>query len=349
MLTLSAVQKKTFARCVRLIMLLSSLCLTSGCASLFGVKTTVKVPPVLPLTNATTPQLIAEVNRIAAVRSLRGKVDIQFEDSSFAESGLAEKYRTADGTVYLQRPGQIYLKIQAPFVGTNIAEMTSDGERFRVAVLQGDEKFKRFVRGTNSAQYPQLPVNGASTTDKKNKATNDKRAVSVLSNLRPQHLTEALLIRPIQPRTDTGMVYAKSEAYQEEADDRQGAKKGSRIVRGYYLLDELAPGGETGARLMRRFWFDRVGGVRLARLQTYDKNGALITDVVYTKPANFGETGGLSLPSRIEITRPQDLYKLSVTYQSPQAVIIDKPYDPAVFVLENKWQLPEVDLDKRNN
>nr|ALS89026.1 MetaGeneMark_Unknown Function [uncultured bacterium] len=330
-------------------LLLSVLLVTSGCASLFSVKKTVQVPPRLtPLVDAGTPQLIAEVNRLAAVRSLRGKVDIQFQDSSFAESGLAEKYRTADGTVYLQRPGQIYLKIQAPFVGTNIAEMTSDGEHFRVAVLQGDEKFRRFVRGTNSAEYKRLSVNGDGV-DKKSKTRDDKRTVSVLSNLRPQHFTDALLIRPIQPREESGLVYARSEAYEEEADTRPRAKKGARVVRGYYLLEELAPGGETGVRLLRRFWFDRVGGIRLARLQTYDRDGSLMTDVVYTEPKSFGENGSLSMPSRIEITRPQDLYKLTVTYQSPEAVVIDKPYDPAVFVLENKWQLPEVDLDKKSS
>jgi len=131
----------------------------SGCSSLFGVKRKVAVTPLLgPLKDAPTSELIAEVNRHANVRSIRGKIDIQIEDTSFAESGLAEKYRTADGTVYLQRPGQIYLKIQAPFVGTNIAEMTSDGERFRVAVLQGDERYKRFVKGTNNANYPKLEV-----------------------------------------------------------------------------------------------------------------------------------------------------------------------------------------------
>ena len=340
--------KKPFGRCVWLVLLLGSLLVTSGCATLFGVKQQVKVPPLLtPLSNSTTPQLVAEVNRLASVRSLRGKIDIQFQDTSFAESGLAEKYRTANGTIYLQRPGQIYLKIEAPFVGTNIAEMTSDGERFRVAVLQGDEKFRRFVRGTNSAQYPQLPMNGEGQ-DKKSKAMVEKRTVSVLSNLRPQHFTDALLIRPIEPRGESGLVYARSEVYEEEADTRPRARKGARVVRGYYLLEELAPGGETGVRLLRRFWFDRVGGVRLARLQTYNNDGSLMTDVVYTDPKRFGENGVLTMPTRIEITRPQDLYKLSVTYHTPEEAVIDRPYDPAVFVLENKWQLPEVDLDERN-
>ena len=348
MLNLSPVRKKLIARSAGFILLLSSMFLISGCASLFGVKQPVKVPQLLtPLSTTSTPQLIAEVNRLATVKSLRGKVDIQFQDNSFAETGLAEKYRTADGTVFLQRPGQIYLKIQAPFVGTNIAEMTSDGERFRVAVLQGDEKYRRFVRGTNSAQYPQLPMNGNGAV-KKGKGMDDKRTVSVLSNLRPQHFTDALLIRPIQPREESGFVYARSEVYEEEADTRPRAKKGARVVRGYYLLDELAPGGETGVRLLRRFWFDRVGSIRLARLQTYDKDGSLMTDVVYTDLKSFGESGSLMMPSRVEITRPQDLYKLSVTYQSPESVIVDKQYESTVFVLENEWQLPEVDLDKRD-
>jgi hypothetical protein len=328
-------------------MLALGLVAMSGCSSLFGVKRTVTVTPLLgPLTDARTPELIAEANRMAAVRSIKGKIDIQIQDTSFAESGVAEKYRTADGTVYLQRPGQIYLKIQAPFVGTNIAEMTSDGERFRVAVLQGDEKYKRFVRGTNNADYPRLEMDDQAGGDKKKKGKNGERTVSTLSNLRPQHFTDALLISPIMPRTDTGMVYAQTEFYLEEPDTRPRARKGERVVRGYYLLDELAPGGETGARLVRRFWFDRVGGIRLARLQTFDKAGMLDSDVSYNEPKNFGEDGRLVMPSRVELTRPHDRYKLSISYQSPEAVEFDRQYQPNVFLLENKWQLPEVDLDE---
>jgi hypothetical protein len=326
---------------------------TSGCKSLFGVKRTVSVPPLLgPLSEANAQRLIDEINAQAAVRSLRGKVDIQFQDTSFAELGLAEKFRTADGTVYLQRPGQIYLKIQAPFAGTNIAEMTSDGEHFRVAVLQGDEKYRRFVRGTNNATYSKLAMDGtgSGSESNNNQAMSEQRTRSALSNLRPQHLTDALLIRPVQPRTDSGLVYAQSEFYQEEADtSKEARKRGTgRVVRGYYLLDELSPGGPSGARLLRRFWFDRVGSSpKLTRLQTFDNNGALITDVTYADPKSFGEGGRLLMPSRVEITRPQDRYKLSVTYQSPEAVVVGTEIPPDVFTLENKWQLPELDLDAK--
>nr|ALS88838.1 protein of unknown function (DUF4292) [uncultured bacterium] len=327
-------------------LLAASLLATSGCNSLFGVKRKVNVPPLLgPLSEAATPQLTAEINRMADVRSIRGKVDIEFQDTSFAETGIAEKYRTAEGSVILQRPGQVYLTINGPFA-IDIAQMTSDGERFRVAVLQGNEKYKRFVRGTNNAVYPTLPVDAQEGGGDQKKMT-EKRAVSALSDLRPQHLTDALLVRPVQPRDQSGLVYAQSEFYQEEADTRARALKDARVVRGYYLLDELAPGGEGGARLKRRFWFDRVGGIRLARLQTFDDKGMLVTDVSYGEQKNFGEGGRVMLPARVELTRPHDRYKLNLTYQSPEAVVIDRQYDPEVFVLQNKWQLPEVDLDAR--
>jgi hypothetical protein len=340
-------QKRPLSLTARFALLLIGLALMSGCSSLFGVKRKVKVAPLLgPRVEATTAELIAEVNRFASVRSLKGKIDIQIQDTSFAESGIAEKYKTADGTVYLQRPGQIYLKIQAPFVGTNIAEMTSDGDRFRVAVLQGDEKYKRFVRGTNSAVYPKLEMEDKAGGPGK-KALNGERTVSSLSNLRPQHFTDALMLRPIQPRDETGMVYVRGEFFQEEPDTRPKAKKEDRVVRAYYLLDELVPGGEWGARLVRRFWFDRVNGIRLARLQTYDRDGSLASDVSYNDPKNFGEDGRVIMPSRVELTRPHDGYKLSVNYQSPEAVELDREYKSNVFVLENKWQLPEVDLDER--
>ena len=49
----------------------------------------------------------------------------------------------------MQRPGKIYLVIQ--FISVDIAQMASDGERFSVAMLKGDSKYRRFVKGTNSA------------------------------------------------------------------------------------------------------------------------------------------------------------------------------------------------------
>lgn len=319
----------------------SVLFLSSGCG-LFGAKKKVTVPQLLtPLSEASRERLFQEVNRLSTVKSLHGKVDIQFEDTSFASSGVADRYRLVDGTLTLQRPGKIYLIIQFTFV--DIAQMTSDGEQFRVAVLQGDDKYKRFVKGTNSAVYPKLETESTNGTAKQK---SEKEAVSALSNLRPQHLTDAFMIRPIE--TDGSFIYAQSEFFQEEADTRRQAKKDTRVMRSYYLLDEIAQPSPGDAKLKRRFWFDRVGGIRLARVQTYDDRGSLVTDVAYYNERTLGSGPTASLPSRVEITRPQDQYKLSISYQDSGSVELNREYGPKAFVLENKWKLPEVDLDAQH-
>ncbi len=344
------VHKSFHPRKLFLLFLLLSVISTGGCSGLLGTHKKVQAPQLLtPLAEADKNQLFQEVNRLASVKSVHGKIDLAFEDNSFAESGIAEKYKQADGTITLQRPGEVYLIIQVPFILTDIAQMTSDGQHFRVAVLQGDEKFRRFVKGSNSAPYEKLDLDGnknqSAKGDKKRMMT-EKLTVNALSNLRPQHLTDALMIRPISPGEGAGMSYSQSEFYQEEPDTRLQAKKSTRVIRGYYVLEELAQAG-ADAKLLRRFWFDRVEGIRLARLQTFDDRGLLITDVTYLNEKPFGEGGSRSLPSRIEITRPHDRYKLSISYQAPGSVVLDREYRPEAFVLENKWQLPEVDLDAR--
>ncbi len=316
---------------------------TSSCG-IFTTKNRVQVPQLLgPRAAATKDVLFQEINRVAAVKSIHGRVDIQFEDTSFASVGIAEKYKLVDGNLTLQRPGKIYLTLQFSIV--DIAQMASDGEHFAVAVLQGDEKYKRFVKGTNSAVYPKLDATETTPVTKDKKA--EKETVSALSNLRPQHITDAFMIRPIE--LSNGYIYVQSEFFQEERDTRPNVKKNSRVMRGYYLLEELSapPNGET--QVLRRFWFDRVDRIRLARIQTYDTKGQIITDVSYfnDKPVGSGDT--MSLPTRIELTRPQDQYKISLTYQDVASVDLNREFRPEAFVLQNKAGLPEVDLDAQNN
>jgi hypothetical protein len=317
------------------------LFLTSACG-LFGTKKKIQVPQLLtPAAEAGRDRLIQEVNRLSTVSSIHGKVDIQFEDTSFATSGVADQYRLVDGDITIQRPGKIYLIIQ--FVLVDIAQMTSDGEQFRVAVLKGDERYKRFVKGTNNAVYKKLEPDPAPTPATKSQKKTEKETVNALSNLRPQHLTDAFMIRPIDP--NGSLIYAQSEFFLEEPDGRRGARKGARVMRPYYVLDEFSQTAGSEAKLVRRLWFDRVSGIRLARVQSFDDNGTLVTDVSYANERQLGSGPTASLPSRIEITRPQDQYKLSITYQDASSVELNRQYGPKAFMLENKWGLEEVDLD----
>lgn len=334
--------------------LLVALCalVAGGCSRV--IKNPVRVAPFIEpkVKSADTAQLIAEVNRLAAVRSLRGKVDLQFLDNSFAKCGIVEKYSTAEGNLILQRPGQIYLSIQA-LLNIKVADMASDGTHFEVAIFQGDQKYRNFIHGTNNALYGRVsaedaddaPDCGHDGKQQKDEAM-QKRAVSAFSGLRPQHLTDALLVPPIEP-TPGNLIYVRSEAFNEEPDERPGAKKGARLVRSYYTLEELVPAGTGQARLLRRFWFDRTEKLRLARVQTFDERGHMTTDVVYKNQRPFGAEGQYELPASIELTRPQDRYSIRITYQAPADVKVDQPFEASVFVLENNNDLPDVDLDKK--
>ncbi|MCY7374889.1 MAG: hypothetical protein LH472_02815 [Pyrinomonadaceae bacterium] len=316
---------------------------SSGCGGI--VKTKDSRPTLLKVEDATQAQMLEQVNNFAKVNSMRAKMDLKFEDNSYAELGIAEKYRTAPGEVVVQRPANIFLKVQIPVVNSDIVQMTSDGEKFRVAILQDNSggKFKKFVSGTNNADYSSLQAE-VSRMDFNNKGVNQN--VNAFSNLRPQHFTDAMLMRPVDA---ANFSYSQSTILQQE-ENMDVAKKSplKNVLRGYYLLDELRKNEDGSLTVSRRFWFDRVGTVRLARQQIFDQKGEIESDITYGKAGNLTETGEYNnLPLRIEVTRPKEKYKMSLTYQSPESVSIGKTYNAEVFVLENRWNLEEVDLDKK--
>ena len=326
------------------ISILAALILAPACSLVHKRVETEKL--LTPLASASTSDLISTVNKLVMVKSIHGQVDIQFEDTSFATSGIAEKYRTVEGQITLQRPGKVFLIIRGP-LAIDIVQMTSDGEHFRIAILKGDEKYRKFVMGTNNAEYAKLDMDGASNPADKKGDNSEAQAVNTLSNLRPQHLTDALLLNPIN--TDaSNTLYAQSEFFESEKDPAK-TDSNKRVVRGYYFLDELVATADKSARLARRFWFDRVGGIRLARLQSFDDKGVLVNDVTYGPLIKFGTEGNVLLPGKISLTRPHDQYKITVSYQAPESLTLDHDYQPEAFVLANKWDLPEVNLDDKKS
>lgn len=331
---------------VRILLLGAAVLSAAGCSGL--IKQREKgLPALLKTENAGIERLLSEVDRYAAVTSLRAKMDLRFEDNSFAEMGIAEKYRTADAEIVLKRPSKILLKIQAPLAiaSIDIAQMTSDGERFRVAILEdgGSGKNRKFILGTNSADYSPLQEDVQTLGDGVDKELLKK--VSAFANIRPQHFTEAVLMRPVDK---TVFLYSQSTVFQEEEDLVAPGKSATRrVVRGYYLLDELSQ-AEGSLRIVRRFWFDRVGAVRLTRQQIFDRSGEIESDIVYGAEGKLTASEGFErMPLMIEITRPKEKYRIRVSYQTPELVVIGPNFKDEVFVLKNETNLPEVDLDEK--
>lgn len=328
-------------------LLLSFLAVTGGC-SIFKPSEKHQSPTLLKTENATQEQLIEKVNNLAQVNSMYAKMDLKLEDNSYAELGIAEKYKTADGVVVVQRPANIQLKVQVPFIKTDVAQMTSDGEKFRVAILEdgGSGKYKNFVIGTNNADYSILQKEIANKIDENGNSKELKQNVNVFANLRPQHFTDAILVKAID---ETNHLYIQSTILQQEENLDVGKKSPlRRVLRGYYLLDEVHKNPDGTLSITRRFWFDRVGSVRIARQQIFDDEGEIESDIVYGQEGSLTDTGEYNnLPLRIELTRPKEKYKMRLTYQSPADVSIGKTYPQEAFVLENRWNLTEIDLDQK--
>jgi hypothetical protein len=327
-----------------LLFLIAILLFVGGC-SVTKVKDS--KPILLKVEDAPKSQLLSEINRFAKVNSMRAKMDFDFEDNSLASSGKSKAYPTADSEVVIQRPANIYLKVEVPIFKIDVAQMSSNGEKFRVAVLQGGgcgEKCKKFLIGTNNADYSKLQKNLNAMEN--NNGKDIKENVNSFANVRPQHITDAMLVRP----TEAEKIYLQSTIYQIEEDENQ--KKNSplrKVMRGYYLLDELKKEDNGDLKVARRFWFDRVGGIRLARQQLFDVKGEIESDIVYGREGNLTNTGEYNnLPLRIQITRPKDGYSISLTYQSPASVTINgKGYQASAFELKNTWGLEEVNLDDK--
>jgi outer membrane lipoprotein-sorting protein len=90
-----------------------------------------------------------------------------------AYSGVIHQYHEVSGFVLASRPALIRIIGQAPVLGTNIFDMVSDGQTFRIFIPSKNE----FLVGPTQLE----------------RATKNP-----IENLRPQHLLEALFWTPIQ-------------------------------------------------------------------------------------------------------------------------------------------------------
>ena len=327
---------------LRLLALVPIAILLSGCIS---PKDKIKKARLLETSSAPTSVLMNQVNALAAVKSMNAKMYLKFEDNSYAELGIAEKYKTADSTIVVQRPGKISLKVEVPIIGTDVAKMTSDGKKFCVAILEDGAggKYRGFVCGTNNTDYSMLAKDVSNIGNGNSKEV--QKNVNAFSNLRPQHFTDAMLMRPIDTQKYS---YAQSTILQEEFDIKAKKKAPTRwVLRGYYLLDEYVKNDDGTLSISRRFWFDRVGGVNLARQQVFDAKGEIESDIVYGKSGQLTSTGQYKLPLEVELTRPKEKYKIRLIHKAPKAVKIGREYPARAFVLKNDRNLREVDLDKK--
>jgi outer membrane lipoprotein-sorting protein len=142
----------------------------AGCA--VSQKHAVPQPGIRAALDADQKQLLNSYNRQAnAVHALNASVQMSPVTGS-AYSGVIHQYHQVTGFVLADRPALIRVIGQAPIVGTNIFDMVSDGQTFRIFIPSKNE----FLVGPTHLE---------------------RASKNPIENLRPQHLLEALFWKSI--------------------------------------------------------------------------------------------------------------------------------------------------------
>ncbi|MCX7751230.1 MAG: hypothetical protein N2443_00010 [Blastocatellia bacterium] len=299
----------------------------------------VKVPQlVAPLSTATLEELLARLNDFQQVRTLSARVAIQFQTEA-PESGLGQRYRTADGRLILARPANVRLLIQAPLVKTTIAELASDGHRFQLLVYPEDHRL--FVEGSNDRDY----------TEREEALQRDPqwREVGSLRRVRPQHITEALLWEPVDDGASNRLTTL--EEFRQIEEERASGQKPRMVIRSYYIISLLEPIGPNRARILRKFWFDRTRGLLLVRQQVFGEAGEIRSEIRYEEFATAPNSPYL-IPVEIRIARPYDRYSVRLGLDRT-SLVINGEVSEALFRLEKpaEWgdAVRTINLDRKGN
>jgi hypothetical protein len=317
----------------RRLFLIGVLALAAGAA---GCVRDVRVPPQLRLQPALRLQdIVGRINSQGEIREISSPVTLRFRDLRGAEAGRNKEYPAANGRLILSRPERIRLVVTAPIIGKRIADMVSDGEKFRLKVLWPEDK-RKFIVGSNEGRYKRVEAGTQSDDPALQQA-------GTLANIRPQHITDAFLVAPLE-LDGQDAVYFLDEVRRIERDTRPGAKRDAEVERTYYvltILERIDSGPE--ARVQRRFWFDRTrGGTPLTRYEVYE-NGRPATVVTYDEYLTL--EGGRPWPGRVHIERVIDGYAVDVLFERT-GVELNGDVPETAFVLENEENLEVIDLDR---
>lgn len=162
----------------------SAIVVAPGCA----VRRTTKVAvPELsaPPIEASVDDLVARVNALdSGIQSLTATVDFQPTAGS-VYSGVIKEYHDVKGFILVKKPAMIRVIGQAPVIRTNIFDMVSDGETFRLNI----QPKHKFIVGPTALTHP---------------------SKNALENMRPQHILDALLMPPID-RAKEKLSYEEAE------------------------------------------------------------------------------------------------------------------------------------------
>ncbi len=304
--------------------------LSSACIKRVTVPETLSVNPPVAI-----EELVGQINKLTQTASLHAQGGIKVTNYFTGKENKADELPGGNQSLWFKRPEKILMQVKAPIISKQIVDMATDGSRFQLAIYYPNEK-RQFLFGNSLKQIKRVDV----------KDLKDPRLKEAggLVNMRPQHITDAFLIKPF----DANVNVFREEVLQEEPDVRPG-KHGKRVFRSYYVLYVISDKATTDsgmAELKRKFWFDRTApGNPLVRQQVFENDGDLTSDISYLLWFNVPDSK-VQCPERVVIDRRKDGYKLELTIEKDSVEANIEILDKA-FELENTEKLKETNLDEQ--
>jgi outer membrane lipoprotein-sorting protein len=266
---------------VRFVLVVLLFVVLAGCAA--SEKHAAPQTAIRPQLDADQTELVESYNRQAdAVHALNASVQMSPTAGS-AYSGVIHQYHEVSGFILAARPALIRVIGQAPIVSTNIFDMVSDGQTFRIFIPSKNE----FLVGPTQLE----------------RATKNP-----IENLRPQHLLDAFFWTPVS---------ASESVVLEQVDVPPARYYVLSVLRGSPPTFEIArkiwfdrtdlrvsslqiygPGGRLDSDIGYADWQE----VPPPNVQT---NGA-------PEGRDNSAVGPLTFPRTFRIARPQQDYQLSV-------------------------------------
>jgi outer membrane lipoprotein-sorting protein len=202
-----------------------------------------------------------------------------------AEKGQITEFKDVRAFILFRKPATIRVIGLYPVVRSKAFDMVSDGTDFRLYLPAKN----RFITGRNEIVAPS-----------KNK----------LENLRPEHILDALLVRPVDS--------THFKLLLENLTDEDAAS---------YILHEIRETPDGQLHLQRTIWFNRVN-LQLSRQLIFDSDGSILSDARYSQWKPYDN---VSFPKHIEINRPRDEYGVVIDIVKMD---INKGVSDDKFVLE---------------
>ena len=288
---------------------LFALLLLNGCG--FRSSHPVKIrTSTATLREATLEQLVESINSNAEkLQTLKASVDI---DSSVLE---AKKDKVTDnpqfaGYILVRKPEMLRMKMLVPVVRNTAADMVSNGQNFSLAIPPRSQ----FIVGSN--RQPTKP------------------SPQPIYNMRPQHISDALLLKPIDPDREIAVL----ENTTEIVKDPKSHKDVEQLAYTLVIIDKDA----TGYYLSRKIVFSRTDLLPHEQ-HIYDRQGQLMTHALYE---NYSDNAGIMFPAIVSIQRPIEGYSITLSIVK---LDVNVPLTDDQFVLTQPPGSQLINLDTKSS